>query len=211
VTTPSNDSRPWTSGAGGSGRQQQPRQARQSGGGNADAGNGNTYHFHYTRANTNVRSGGGGAGGGMGGGAGSGAGIGRGQGTGYGPGGGQGAGGGNSYSPLADPEFFTNADVRNYCEQGRTTMAQVSFQLAMAHELLAAVLKEVPDADGMPFGSQMRARRVAKNLKKAAEDAKDCAANIARTYAAFQREYDPELSRVSRPRQQPRRRFDFGG
>ncbi|MGW3179668.1 plasmid transfer protein TraA [Kitasatospora sp. NPDC001119] len=120
------------------------------------------------------------------------------------------SGGGNAYSPLGDPEFFTNADVRNYCEQGRKSMSQVAFELAMAHELLAAVLKEVPDADGRPFGSQFRARRVAKHLKKAAEDAKECAAEVARTYAAFQREYDPEISRVAKPRQ-PRRRFDFGG
>ncbi|MFJ7278144.1 plasmid transfer protein TraA [Kitasatospora sp. NPDC098663] len=120
------------------------------------------------------------------------------------------SGGGREYSPLGDPEFFTNADVRNYCEQGRKAMSAVSFELAMAYELLSAVLKEVPDADGMPFGSLTRARRVAKHLKKASEDAKDCAAEIARTYAAFQREYDPEISRVARPRQ-PRRKFDFGG
>ncbi|MFJ4591323.1 plasmid transfer protein TraA [Kitasatospora sp. NPDC088861] len=120
------------------------------------------------------------------------------------------SGGGRGYSPLGDPEFFTNADVREFCERGRATFAQLSFDLAMAHEILQAVLKEVPDPDGRVFGSQTRARRVAKHLKKAAEDAKSVAAEVARTYAAFQREYDPEISRVARPRQ-PRRRFDFGG
>ncbi|MFJ2191123.1 plasmid transfer protein TraA [Kitasatospora sp. NPDC087861] len=126
------------------------------------------------------------------------------------PSGGGQAGGGRGYSPLGDPEFFTNADVREFCERGRATFAQLSFDLAMAHEILQAVLKEVPDPDGRPFGGMARARRVAKHLKKAADDAKDCAAEVARTYAAFQREYDPEISRVARPRQ-PRRRFDFGG
>lgn len=118
--------------------------------------------------------------------------------------------GGRTHSPLADPEFFTNADIRNYCEQGRAAFLQLSFELAMAAEVLQAVLKEVPDADGRPFGSQFRARRVARHLKKAADDAKDAAANAARTYAAFQREYDPELNRTGRPRP-PRRSFDFGG
>ncbi|MEV7182207.1 plasmid transfer protein TraA [Kitasatospora sp. NPDC093679] len=128
----------------------------------------------------------------------------------HGAGGGGRTSGGRTHSPLADPEFFTNADIRNYCEQGRAAFLQLSFELAMAAEVLQAVLKEVPDADGRPFGSQFRARRVARHLKKAADDAKDAAANAARTYAAFQREYDPELNRTGRPRP-PRRSFDFGG
>ncbi|MFE0460496.1 plasmid transfer protein TraA [Kitasatospora sp. NPDC058965] len=205
MSTPTNNGRQWSNGTDSAGRQQQTRQN----GANSGAGGGNNYYFQYTRSTSRVRGTGQGNSGPIGGqrtGAGSAGGSG-----GIGHGGGQGAGGGNTYSPLADPEFFTNADVRNYCEQGRSILVQVSFQLAMAHELLAAVLKEVPDPQGHAFGSQMRARRVAKNLKKAADDAKDCAANIARTYAAFQREYDPELSRVANRGQAPRRRFDFNG
>ncbi|MFJ9693287.1 plasmid transfer protein TraA [Kitasatospora sp. NPDC101183] len=173
-------------------------------GGNSRTRVGPSYHFNYTR---NTAGGGGGAaygGRGPGGPGPAAGGIGQ-------PSGGGHSGGGRSYSPLGDPEFFTNADVRNYCEQGRQALSQVSFDLAMAYELLNAVLKEVPDADGRPFGSLTRARRVAKHLKKAADDAKDCAAEIARTYAAFQREYDPEISRVAQPRRQPRRKFEFGG
>ncbi|GAB2722316.1 plasmid transfer protein TraA [Kitasatospora kifunensis] len=192
MSTPTNNFRSGNSGARPSGAGQQ--QARQGGNGAA----GNSYHFHYSRAKTNVR------GNGQATGAGQGAGIGRGQTS-----GGGGQQGGRTYSPLADADFFTNADVRNYCERGRAILAQASFDLAMAYEVLSAVLKEVPDPDGRPFGSQARARRVARNLKKAADDAKDCAAHIARTYAAFQREYDPELSRVARPRQAPRRNFNF--
>ena len=169
-------------------------------GGNSRTRVGPSYHFNYTR---NTTGGGGGAAyGGRGPGGPSPTG-----GIGSPAGGGRGSGAGPNYSPLGDPEFFTNADVRNYCEQGRSAMSRVSFDLAMAYELLSAVLKEVPDADGRPFGSLTRARRVAKHLKKAADDAKDCAAEIARTYAAFQREYDPEISRAATPRQ-PRRRVD---
>ena len=171
-------------------------------GGNSRTRVGPSYHFNYTR---NTTGGGGGAAyGGRGPGGPSPTG-----GIGSPAGGGRGSGAGPNYSPLGDPEFFTNADVRNYCEQGRSAMSRVSFDLAMAYELLSAVLKEVPDADGRPFGSLTRARRVAKHLKKAADDAKDCAAEIARTYAAFQREYAPEISRVAKHRQ-PRRQFDFG-
>lgn len=115
------------------------------------------------------------------------------------------------YSPLADPEFFTNADIRNYCEKARTEFLKLSFELSMAAEVLQAVLKEVPDPDGRPFGAGARARRVARHLKRTATEARDAAKNAARTYAAFQREFDPELSATSRTRPaRARRRFDFG-
>ncbi|GAA4224237.1 hypothetical protein FHR32_002896 [Streptosporangium album] len=118
---------------------------------------------------------------------------------------------GTSYSPLADPEFFTNADIRNYCERARGEFLRLSFEVAMASEVLRAVLKEVPDPEARLFGSAARARRVARHLKKTADDARDAAKNAARTYAAFQREYDPELSSTRRTRPAPaRRRFDFG-
>lgn len=115
------------------------------------------------------------------------------------------------YSPLADPEFFTNTDIRNYCERARTEFLKMSFELAMAAEVLQAVLKEVPDPEGRPFAATSRARRVARHLKRTATEARDAAKNAARTYAAFQREFDPELSATAhrRPARQ-RRRFDFG-
>ncbi|WP_328927657.1 sporulation protein SsgA [Streptomyces sp. NBC_00190] len=115
-----------------------------------------------------------------------------------------------AYSPLADPEFFSNVDIRNYCDNGRAVFLQMSFELANAAEMLNAVLKEIPDPEGRPFGSRARARRVSKRLKKAAEDALGSAKNMAATYAAFQREFDPELApyQARRPRQGGRR-FDF--
>ncbi|MEV6957376.1 plasmid transfer protein TraA [Streptomyces sp. NPDC051183] len=125
-------------------------------------------------------------------------------------GGGRGAGGGGGgrmYSPLGDPEFFNNVDIRNYCEGGRGLFLQMSFELANAAEVLNAVLKEIPDPEGHPFGSRMRARRVSRRMKKAAEDALGTAKNLAATYAAFQREFDPQLAPNRRP--QPGRRFDF--
>ncbi|MFG3051409.1 plasmid transfer protein TraA [Kitasatospora sp. NPDC048239] len=181
------------------------------GAGGSGAAGGNSYHFTYNRTRT---SGWGGqaAPGGTGPGPGTGGGLGAAPrgGQQQGPGG-AGSGAARGYSPLGDPEFFTNADVRAFCERGRSALMQICFELSMAHEILNAVLKEVPDSDGIPFGAHARARRVSKHFKKAADDAKDCAAEIARTYAAFQKEFDPEISRVARPRHAPRRKFDFGG
>jgi hypothetical protein len=165
--------------------------------GKANGGAGTTYNFHFGPKDGATKSG-----------VGNGAGRGGQGGTGQGSGGrGRGA-----YSPLADPEFFTNADVRNYCESARAAFLTLSFDLAMAAEILNAVLKEVPDPDGRPFGSRMRARRVTRRLAKAADDAKDAAKNAAATYAAFQREFSPEMEHNPRARrQQPRRSFDFNG
>lgn len=114
-------------------------------------------------------------------------------------------GGGGGHSPLADPEFFSNADIRAYCERSRMVFLQLAFELAGAAEVLQGALKEIPDAEGRRFGSLVRARRVSRKLKKVADDARDAAKNSAATYAAFQREYSPELG----PRTRPRRRFDF--
>ncbi|MCM1966212.1 hypothetical protein NC490_07700 [Streptomyces sp. G1] len=113
------------------------------------------------------------------------------------------------HSPLGDPEFFSNVDIRNYCESGRGLFLQMSFELANAAEMLNAVLKEIPDPEGRPFGSRARARRVSRRMKKAAEEALGTAKNLAATYAAFQREFDPQLAPHARPRQN--RRFDFNG
>lgn len=163
--------------------------------------NGRTRHTHKEKTyNVNFGPRNGSAGGGQQGRSG----IGQQQGNG-------GRGRSNTYSPLADPEFLTNADVRNYCETARAAFVQLSFDIAMAAECLEAVLKEVPDPEGRPFGSRLRARRVTRRLSKVADDAKDAAKNAAATYAAFQREFSPEMQHNPRARQQPRRRFDFNG
>ncbi|MFJ8567107.1 plasmid transfer protein TraA [Streptomyces sp. NPDC093514] len=182
---------------------QQPGQAGPAGGGQGGTSRSRTtnrnrsrsYHFHIS--DPGVQAGDGGPRNG------------RGQQQGGGQGQGQGQRGGRMHSPLGDPEFFSNVDIRNYCESGRGLFLQMSFELANAAEMLNAVLKEVPDPEGRPFGSRARARRVSKRMKKAAEDALGTAKNLAATYAAFQREFDPQLAPHARPRQG--RRFDFNG
>lgn len=121
---------------------------------------------------------------------------------------GKGGGKGKAYSPLADPEFFTNADVRQYCETARGGLMQLAFEIAMAAEVLEAVLREIPDPEGKPWGSRLRARRVAKRLAKTGDALVAAAKNSAATYAAFQREFSPELEPV-RAKAKPRRAFTF--
>lgn len=117
-----------------------------------------------------------------------------------------------SYSPLADPEFFNNSDVRDFCENGRAAMTMLGFDIAMAAEVLEAVLKEIPDPEGRPWGSKLRARRVARRLAKTADHLTGAAKNFAATYAAFQREFSPELEpQRQRQARAPRRTFDFNG
>lgn len=127
--------------------------------------------------------------------------------------GGQGNGGGQAHrphSPLADPEFFNSTDIRNYCENGRSVMQMIGFDIAVAAEVLEAVLKEIPDPEGKPWGSKLRARRVARRLKKTADHMTGAAKNFAATYAAFQAEFSPELEPMrQRQARAPRRSFDF--
>ena len=119
-------------------------------------------------------------------------------------------GAGRTHSPLGDPDFFTNADIRNYCEKGRSAFLALSFELSMAAEVLSAVLKEVPNADGRPFG-----------LADAGPAGGQAPEEGRREREGRRRRGRPDLRRVparvrpgavpctSRPRQ-PRRKFDFG-
>ncbi|MFJ6367113.1 plasmid transfer protein TraA [Streptomyces virginiae] len=172
---------------------QQPGPAGAPGGQSRSRTSNRTREYHFHINDSGPRAGGAG-----------------GQQNGFQQGGGRGRGaGGRMHSPLGDPEFFSNVDIRNYCEGGRGLFLQMSFELANAAEMLNAVLKEIPDPEGRPFGSRARARRVSRRMKKAAEDALGTAKNLAATYAAFQREFDPQLAPHARPRQG--RRFDFNG
>ena len=111
-------------------------------------------------------------------------------------GGGQAAPAGNAAgTALPVPEFLSPADVRNYCNALRALAVGLHFEVSMAAEILTAVLANVPDPQGQPFGSKLRARRVARKLRKAGDALKDAATNAAATYSAFQQEYQEEMGR----------------
>lgn len=123
-------------------------------------------------------------------------------------GGGRAAGGGvGSDLSLPEPEFSSPAQIRNYCNSLRALATGFAFEISMAAEILQSTLAAVPDPDGRPFGSRVRARKVARKLTKSAEAMKAAAVNAAASYAAFTQEYQGEVNAVrhrARPRPQGR-------
>lgn len=117
-------------------------------------------------------------------------------------GGGQRAGGQRSQFMLPDPEFGSAAELRNYCNTLRAFAVHASIEVYVAAEILQAALSQ---AKGTPQDNiiqhKLRARKIARKLKKAGESLADAASNAAATYAAFQREYSDIMS--ARPTQRP--------
>jgi hypothetical protein len=114
---------------------------------------------------------------------------------------GAGAAGGSSGSHfiLGEPEFNSTEDVRNYCNHVRALMVQAAIELAMASKILEARLSQAQALPGdNVVQGRMRARRVGRKLKKAADGATAAAKSAVGAYGAFQREY----ADLMRPRPQ---------
>lgn len=112
----------------------------------------------------------------------------------------------HAQSLLPAPEFTSPAQVRAYCNTLRAAGVALSIEVAMAAEILKAVLAAVPDPEGRPFGSRLRAAKVARKMQKSADALRDAAKNAASTYAVFQQEFEEEINRVrhrARKPQQP--------
>ncbi|WUR81358.1 sporulation protein SsgA [Streptomyces phaeochromogenes] len=115
-------------------------------------------------------------------------------------------GGSHAQSLLPAPEFNSPAQVRNYCNTLRAAAVTLSIEVAMGAEILKGVLATVPDPDGRPFGSRLRAAKVARKMQKSADDLRHAAKNAAACYATFQQEFEEEINRVrhrARKPQQP--------
>lgn len=115
-------------------------------------------------------------------------------------------------SPIGDAEFLSAGHVRAFSERGRKAMRQAAMDFAYAHEALRAVLREVQPPQG-ESRTQMyiKANRVARSYKRAANAAQAASAHSARTWPAFMREYKPWLEAMGGPRPQPRQRsMNFG-
>ena len=125
--------------------------------------------------------------------------------------GGGAAGNWSRQSPIGDAEFLSAGHVRAFSERGRRAMRQAAMDLSYAHEALRAVLREVPPPQGEGRGQMyMKANRVARNLKRAANAAQAASAHSARTWPAFMREYEPWLNQFGGPKPQARRNMNFG-
>ncbi|MFD9266814.1 plasmid transfer protein TraA [Streptomyces goshikiensis] len=127
-------------------------------------------------------------------------------------GGGSQAGGnhGRSHLMLPDPEFGSAADLRNYCNTLRAFGVHASIEVTVAAEILQAALSQASGLkDDNILQHKIRARRVARKLKKAGESLADAASNAAATYAAFQREYADIMSARPAPNQRGGQRRPF--
>ena len=116
-------------------------------------------------------------------------------------------GGGGSHFILGEPEFNTTEDVRNYCNHIRALMLQAAIELAMASKILEARLAQAQTLPGdNAIQARMRARRVARKLKKSADGATAAAKSAVGAYGAFTREF----ADLMRPRpQQSTNTFKF--
>lgn len=121
------------------------------------------------------------------------------NGSGGGSGAAQGSGSRTSHFILGEPEFNNSEDVRNYFNHVRAVMLQASIELAIAAKILEARLAQ---AQGLPDDNvvqvRMRAKKVARKVKKTADGATAAAKSIVGAYGAFTREY----SDLMRPRPQ---------
>ncbi|MFG2117823.1 plasmid transfer protein TraA [Streptomyces sp. NPDC048710] len=115
------------------------------------------------------------------------------------------AGGGNGHREglLPAPEFTTPAQLREYCNSLRAAAVTLSFEVSMGAEILKAVLAAVPDPEGRPLGSRLRAAKVARKMQKSADALRDAAKNAAACYFAFQQEYKEEINRVRHRARRP--------
>jgi hypothetical protein len=111
---------------------------------------------------------------------------------------------------LPDPDFRSAAEVRNYCNTLRAIAVHASIEVHVAAEILQAALGQ---AHGLPQDNliqhKLRARKVARKLKKSADALADAASLAAATFAAFQREYADVLTARPTPRQGQARPFQF--
>jgi hypothetical protein len=126
-----------------------------------------------------------------------------GRGSGGGQRGGAAAGGnggnGGSHFILGEPEFNSAEDVRNYCNHVRALMIQAAIELAMASKILEARLSQAQTLPGdNVVQARMRALKVGRKLKKAADGATAAAKSAVGAYGAFTREY----ADLMRPRPQ---------
>lgn len=118
------------------------------------------------------------------------------------------AGARNSWLP--DPNFGSAGELREYCNALRAFAVHASIEVHVGAEILQAALGQ---ASGLPGDNviqhKLRARKVARKLKKAADALADVASLSAATWAAFQREYSDVMAARPDPRGGQRRPFQY--
>lgn len=96
--------------------------------------------------------------------------------------------------------FSSDEDIRAFSEALRKDARPRAVERALDAETLYSVLRTVPDVSGSLAGSRARARRVSRHLKRIAAAEKLIAKQAAALYATFSREFEAELTKISRGR-----------
>lgn len=109
-------------------------------------------------------------------------------------------GSGASDSALPGSDFNSNEDIRAFSNALRAQARRRAIERSMDGEQLREVLRHIPGADGSKSGSRARARRVARHLTVIATAEKLIARHSTALYAAFEREFESDLSKVGRGR-----------
>lgn len=119
---------------------------------------------------------------------------------------------GGSRKALPGSGFTSDEDIRAFSEALRKEARPRAVERALDAETLEAVLRSMPDVHGSMSGSRMRARRVAKPLRRIAAAEKLIGKQAAVLWSLFTREFEAELAQISsgRKRGEPRYRQQPG-
>lgn len=107
-------------------------------------------------------------------------------------------------------DFLSNEDIRAFSEYGRKQARQRAVERALDAEMLEGRLRNIPDTSGSMAGARARARRVTRWLKRIAQAEKLMAKWYSALYSAFEREYEAELMKIGKGRQQQKQQSRFG-
>ncbi|RAJ70252.1 hypothetical protein K378_01417 [Streptomyces sp. Amel2xB2] len=124
----------------------------------------------------------------------------------------KGGGGATKKGDKATPgsDFMSNEDIRAYAEYGRKQARQRAVERALDAEMLEGRLRNIPNTLGNMSGARARARRVTRWLKRIAQAEKLIAKWYSALYSGFEREYEAELMKIGKGRQQQKPQSKFG-
>jgi hypothetical protein len=113
---------------------------------------------------------------------------------------------GSSSKAAPGSDFNSNEDIRAFANYIRKEGRDRAAVRAMDAEALETILRMIPDSTGSMAGARMRARRVSRWVRKIAAAEKLIAKCGVGLHAAFEKEFEVELSRIARARpRQPNR------
>ncbi|WP_017587635.1 hypothetical protein [Nocardiopsis ganjiahuensis] len=95
------------------------------------------------------------------------------------------------FNELADREFHTGTDIREYTDGLRRLSRALAMELEYSAQELEAVLKDLPPADGEShMAVRRKARTIAKHLRRAAEAQRTVGIEGARTWGSLTKHFE---------------------